>query len=320
MRSDARALSNQAKELHERYMQGLNPLQPNIQKPMDCIAYLALRFPATYAQIVSALSHLAERLPAWRPTSVLELGCGPGTGIWAAKTVWPGITKATGVDQEQLFLSLAEEIHYGSKMAIDSTWVKSTILKWLHTEDKTTYDLIIVANVLNELTDEERDLLLQKISAHSSGVVLLLEPGTAVGNTLIQRTATAISETQHLLAPYVNNSLVSSEDYWIHFSQRFQRPEFQRRIRQSMRESPLMASDWEDAKYCYVAWGKVPKEKSVWGQCIGNVEKRKGLLTIPVLTAEGVVSARVLKRNKDEYNYVKSIRWGEILETPITTS
>ena len=91
MRSDSRVLSNSAKELHERYMQGLNPLEPAIQKSTDCIAYLGLRFPATYAQIVSALSHLAERLPAWKPKSVLELGCGPGTGIWAAKSVWPAI-------------------------------------------------------------------------------------------------------------------------------------------------------------------------------------------------------------------------------------
>lgn len=320
MRSDSRVLSNTAKELHERYMQGLNPLEPAIQKSTDCIAYLGLRFPATYAQIVSALLHLAERLPAWKPKSVLELGCGPGTGIWAAKSVWPGIVSATGVDQEQLFLSLAEEIHYSSKLAMDTVWVKSTIQKWLNGEDKTTYDLIIVANVLNELPQEERDLLIQKISGHSSGVVLLLEPGTAVGNTLIQGAAIAAAETQKLLAPYIHNTLVTSETTWIHFSQRFQRPDFQRRIRQSMRDSQLMASDWEEAKYCYVAWGNVSHEKSFWGQCIGHVEKRKGLLTIPVLTEEGIVNPRVLKRNKADYNYVKDIRWGELLEEPIHTS
>ena len=105
-------LSMQAKELHERYMQGMNPLQPNIQKPTDCIAYLGLRFPATFAQIVSSLSQIQERVPGWQPKSVLDLGCGPGTGIWAAKSVWPSVKTATGVDQEQLFLTLAEEIHY----------------------------------------------------------------------------------------------------------------------------------------------------------------------------------------------------------------
>lgn len=320
LRSDARLLSLQAKELHERYMQGANPLQPNIQKPTDCIAYLALRFPATFAQIASALSQIQERIPGWEPKSVLELGCGPGTGIWAAKSVWKSIRTATGVDKEQLFLTLAEEIQYDAKMQIDITWVKSTLIKWETAEDNTKYDLIIVANVLNELMEEERASLIEKITSRSSGVVLILEPGTTVGYSIVQPAARKLAETEHLIAPYIHNTFAESSEYWIHFSQRFQRPEFQRRIRQSMRESPLMASDWEDAKYSYVAWGNVASQKTIWGQCIGKIEKLKGFLTIPVLTADGVVNARVLKRNKSEYNFVKTIRWGELLEKPITTS
>lgn len=320
LRSDSRVLSLHAKELHERYMQGANPIQPNIQKPGDCIAYLALRFPATFAQIASALSQIQERIPSWKPKSVLELGCGPGTGVFAAKSVWPSIHVATGLDTEQLFLSLAEEIHFDSAMHLDVTWVKSTVLKWAAVEESDAYDLIIVANVLNELTDEERSRLLEKLTKIRSGVVVLLEPGTESGTSFIATAARTISPTHHLIAPYINNAFVESMDYWIHFPQRFQRPEFQRRIRQSMRDSSLMASDWEEAKYSYVAWGDVPKERKIWGQCIGKIERRKGFLTIPILTAEGIINARVLKRNKVEYNYVKSIRWGELLEKPFTTS
>lgn len=320
LRSDARTLSNLAKQLHDRYMQGENPLEPHIQKPSDCIAYLGLRFPATYAQIASALSQIQERVPAFQPKSVLELGCGPGTGIWAAKSVWPSLSSATGLDQEQLFLTLAEEIHYDSKMHLDTTWVKSSILKWITTEDAKTYDLIIIANVFNELTDEERDRVLEKISARSSGIVVLVEPGTAVGNAIVQKVSSTIAPTHHLIAPYIDNTLVTSDEYWIHFSQRLQRPEFQRRIRQSMRDSALMASDWEDAKYVYVAWGTVPEEEKIWGICIGKIEKLKGFLVVPVLTAEGIVKARVLKRNKAEYTFAKNIRWGETLDAPIQTS
>lgn len=320
LRSDARVLSSLAKQLHERYMQGENPLEPNIQKPSDCIAYLGLRFPATYAQIASALSQVAERIPSFQPKTVLELGCGPGTGIWAAKSVWPSINTSTGLDQEQLFLTLAEEIHFDSKMHLDTKWVKSSIIKWITTEDATRYDLIIMANVFNELTQEERDRIMEKISVRSSGVVVVIEPGTTVGNAIIQNVAQTISVTQPLIAPYINNRYVASDEYWVHFSQRLQRPEFQRRIRQSMRDSALMASDWEDAKFCYAAWGSIPVEKNFWGVCIGKIEKLKGFLVVPVLTADGVIKARVLKRNKAEYAYAKNIRWGEALETPIQTS
>lgn len=319
-RSDSRTLSSLAKQLHERYMQGENPLEPNIQSPSDCVAYLGLRFPATYAQISSALSQVAERIPSWKPASVLELGCGPGTGILAAKAVWPTISSSTGVDQEKLFLTLAEEIQYDAKMGIEGTWVKSSISTWMNTEDAKMYDLIIIANVLDELPDEERTAIVEKISARSSGVVVIIEPGTAVGNSIIQKAAGLVSSSQNIIAPYVDNVVVADAEHWIHFSQRFQRPEFQRRIRQSMRDSSLMASDWEDAKYAFVAWGSVPVETSVWGVCIGKIEKLKGFLTVPVLTKDGIIHARVLKRNKAEYTHAKNIRWGEILETPIQTS
>ncbi len=319
-RSDARMLSVHAKELHERYLQGANPLQPHIQKPADCVAYLALRFPATYAQIASALSQIKERIPAWQPKSVLELGCGPGSGIWAAKSIWQSITSAIGVDREQPFLTLAQELHYDSKMALQATWVKSDIVKWVSSEDTTKYDLIIIPNVLNELPEEERAFVIEKVSAKSSGLVVVIEPGTAVGYNIVREVAREVEKTQHLVAPYVDNTFVESETYWIHFSQRFQRPEFQRRIRQSMRDSSLMASDWEDTKYSYVAWGNVPGEKAIWGLCIGRIEKLKGFLTVPVLTREGVTNARVLKRHKAIYNEAKNIRWGDTLEAPIETS
>ncbi len=349
-------LGELAKGLHERYMQGENPLEPHIQTPTDCLAYLAMRFPATYAQIFAALSQIQERVPAWQPRTVLELGCGPGTGIWAAKSIWPSLTSATGVDQEKLFLTLAEEIHFDTKMNLDTTWIKTSLAKWAAVEDAKTYDLIIIANVLNELPSEDQEALLKKVTLRSSGIVIVLEPGTAIGYRIIQRVAksthstprskdrdllrvdterrfsplakakslaspnVSISETHTLIAPYIDNTFVESNEYWIHFSQRFQRPEFQRRIRQSMRESSLMASDWEDATYSYVAWGDIPVTKSLWGQCIGKVMKYKGYLIIPLLTKDAVLQARVLKRHKQDYTLAKNIRWGELLETPLNTS
>lgn len=309
-----------AKGLHERYMQGENPLEPHIQTPADCLAYLAMRFPATYAQIFAALSQIQERVPDWQPKTVLELGCGPGTGIWAAKSIWPSLTHATGVDQEKLFLTLAEELHFDAKMGLDTVWVKTSLAKWTAIEDAKTYDLIIIANVLNELPSEDQEALLKKVTQRSSGIVVVLEPGTAVGYRIIQRVAKSASETHKLIAPYIDSAFVESNDYWIHFSQRFQRPEFQRLIRQSMRESSLMASDWEEATYSYVAWGDIPVTKPPWGQCIGKVMKYKGYLIIPLLTKEAVIQARVLKRHKQDYTIAKNIRWGELLESPLGTS
>lgn len=314
-RSDTHALQINAKKLHDRYMNPQeNQKKFHIQKPADAIAYLSLRFPATYAQIFSALLQISERVPNWQPKTILDIGCGPGTGIWAAKELWPSLQTAMGIDRDTYFLSLAEEIHYGAKLDIDVKWVHQTIEDWTTSSETNTYDLIIVSSVVNELTKGVKEQLLGTLSHRSRGIVVVLEPGTPRGFQVIQSVAEYISTKSPLVAPYIKNTFVSSDEYWIHFPQRFLRPEFQRRIRQSMRDSDLMASDWEETKFSYVAWGNVPIEKTFWGQSIGDVQKYHGYLIIPVLTADGIVKARVMKRNKGIYAAAKNIRWGELIK------
>ena len=310
-RGDIRALQQNSRKLHERYMdEAKGEFRSYIHGPADALAYLGLRFPATYAQIYSALFQVHERAPDWKPMSVLDLGCGPGTGIWAATAIWPTIQTAVGLDQDKNLLSLAEEIRHGVGNKV--TWITSTIAHWIHTLE--AYDLIIVANVLNELPKGIKDDLFDALKKNCRGIVLMLEPGTPRGFGIIQSAAEKVSP---LIAPYIQNTFIKSDEYWIHFPQRFTRPEFQRRIRQSMRQSNLMASDWEETKFSYVAWGTVPVTKTFWGQAVGNVQKYRGYLTLPVLTAEGIKTARVMKRHKAAYAAAKRIRWGELIEQPM---
>lgn len=294
--------------------------QAFVKSPDDVLAYLCLRFPATYAQLSGALLQVKERLPEWKPASMLDIGCGPGTAIWAAKELWPTISHATGVDQVQHFLSIASELGTSYQDTLTATWEKASFLNWItDTSDTNTYDLIVIANVLNELPGMLKEQVLRKVAEKCGGVVVILEPGTQDGVTLIERFAKSDAVSLPLIAPYIGGTFVPQEDTWIHFSQRFQRPDFMRLIRQGMRDSSLMASDWEDATYAYVAKGTIPP-RPAWGQTIGKVEKYKGYLQIPVLTKDGIVRARVLKRHKEIYNAAKELRWGELLLGPIITS
>ena len=313
-RSDIRAISVNASKLHERYMHpDEEQKRPHIQKPADALAYLSMRFPATYAQIYSALSQIQDRVSNWQPKTLLDIGCGPGTGIWAAKALWPDLQSATGVDRDSHFLSLAEEIAYDAKEDITVDLVPQTIVQWTTTPVSKTYDLIIVANVVNELTKDAKEQLLETLVKRSSGIVLVLEPGTPRGFGVIQSVAEKISPNVSLIAPYIHGTFIASDDYWIHFPQRFIRLDFQRRIRQSMRKNALMASDWEETKFSYVACGNVPVEKKFWGQSVGGIEKYRGYLVIPVLTADGIIKTRVMKRHKEKYAMYKNLRWGELI-------
>ncbi len=317
-----RALRQHAEQLHARYMhREAGDRQAFVKSPDDVLAYLCLRFPATYAQIYGALAQIKERNPDWKPARMLDVGCGPGTAIWVAKELWPSINDAVGVDQVQHFLSVADEFATVYRETLEPTWVKASFLNWVNDDQDTNrYDLVVVASVINELPGMLKEQVLTHIAKKCSGLLLIIEPGTKDGVTLIERFAKTDAIKLPLFAPYIDQTFVSDEKTWIHFSQRFQRPDFMRLIRQSMRDSSLMASDWEEATYAYVARGSVPTTVSPWGVTIGKVEKYKGYLIVPVLTAEGIVRARVLKRHKDIYHAAKELRWGELLKEPIVTS
>lgn len=310
--TDNSELISSAKKLHSSYMERSKDDDSSyIQDNSDVLAYLGLRTPATYAQIHSSLLNIKELFPSWEPCSLLDLGCGPGTGSWAAKTIWPSLKTVTNIDQEEQFIKVGEKIIKDSKLKINSIWRHQNILTEFEIDNYQKYDIIIIANVLNELPEAERVKFLMQAYNHCSGVMIIIEPGTPFGFQIVQEAASEFSGKAKLLAPYINNSFIQSDTYWIHFPQRFIRPEFQRQIRHNMRQSDLMASDWEVAKYSYVAIGAIEPEEKIWVRCIGPIKKQKGFLEMPILTQEGITLLRVMKRDKKEYAYAKDLQWGQ---------
>lgn len=294
--------------LHDHYMAG----DPGYLRDFtDVLAYLAMRSPATYAQTQSALLHIQEIIPSFKPLSMLDIGGGPGVGVWAAKTTWPEITTADIVDQNTHMLSAGEHIMMASQLPINSRWMRHDLTEGLGVREK--YDLIIIGNILNELNQNQRQRLLENAFKVCKGVVVILEPGTPIGSNIVESAAKEFATTARLVAPYIDNSFVQKEGFWLHFSQRFLRPEFQRRVRQNMRDDQLSSSNVEEAKFSFVAIGKVKIENIPWGRCVGNIEKQKGFLEVPILTKNDISTIKVMKRHKTQYNYAKELRWGQLI-------
>lgn len=302
-----------AEKLHERYMTREKENGSYISTSIDVFAYLGLRSAATYAQISGALLQVQESMPLWHPASLLDIGSGPGTAVWAAKTLWPSIATATCIDQDEKFIAIGKELLEKSELPIHVDWKQQDVRTSLGNTTQ-LYDLVIIANVLNELDPEETRTLVINALSRCKGVLIVIEPGTPLGYTIVQATAKSIAGKNTLIAPYIGNSFVKSDDYWIHFPQRFIRPAFLKRIRQHMRDSELMASDWEEAKYSFVAVGKTTSEEKFWGRCIGSIKKQKGFLEVPILTKDKIVYAKVLKRHKEQYNFAKELKWGQAIK------
>ncbi len=95
-----RDLSGPAWALSERYRSGEMTEESRGFAAGQLQAYLATRVPATFAVTRRVLSELASLKPDWAPTSLLDLGAGPGTATWAAMAVFPSIEHAELVERE----------------------------------------------------------------------------------------------------------------------------------------------------------------------------------------------------------------------------
>src|SRR5437016_5605202 len=62
-------------------------------------AYVFSRMPATYAALISAFRAICERTD-FQIKTVLDLGAGPGTAMWAASSFFPSIEKITLIEKD----------------------------------------------------------------------------------------------------------------------------------------------------------------------------------------------------------------------------
>ncbi|TGS88736.1 methyltransferase type 11, partial [bacterium M00.F.Ca.ET.177.01.1.1] len=85
-------------------------------------AYLATRLPATYAAIRASLDALGEARPDFRPASLLDIGAGPGTMLWATIDAWPELERAVLVEASAAVRRAGQSLAQGA-IAARTDWI-----------------------------------------------------------------------------------------------------------------------------------------------------------------------------------------------------
>lgn len=175
-------------------------------------AYLAVRLPATFAAAVAALSWTRES-SGEEVGSVLDLGSGPGTALWAAAQVFPGLRTATAVERDAKLIEIARRlIAAADDQALPETsWVQGDLTKGDLTRDLTAnvpegaWDLVVCSYALNELREDQRAGLIRAAWERTKKLLVVIEPGTKAGfaNVLAVRTQ-LLAEGARLAAPCPN--------------------------------------------------------------------------------------------------------------------
>lgn len=274
------------------------------------LAYLAQIFPATYAQLYGAMAATRVQAPEWVPQSVLDLGSGPGTALWAAIAHWPALTHLEAWEREAAFIAVGKKLAQASEQAAvqNCIWQKIDLHQHLPSDDR-VFDLVVIGHVLNELNADDQLRLVDYAWKHCAGVLLLVEPGTSAAFPVIKAARQQLLQAgAHTLAPCPHDQPCPLVDDWCHFPQRLQRPQFQRRAKGAI-------SQWEDCKFSYAAMARFAPTHAPWARLIRAPEVTKVYAEALFCTADGLVRQREEKRNREAFKHVKKLLWGEGLET-----
>jgi hypothetical protein len=173
-----------------------------LDRPHIVAAYEALYAPRNAAKI----AHLvAETVPGDGPIRVLDLGSGPLVGVLGAacaRSLGPSVAMDVSKGALRRGEALLERLGWGGSVR---TVAGDLRRPWGLTE---RFDLVVLANVLNELGDPRRGgetrlrVVEQALSAlDEGGVVLILEPATRVHGRALMRIRDELAGEVPIAAP-----------------------------------------------------------------------------------------------------------------------
>lgn len=268
-------------------------------------AYLLARMPATYAVIYRVLEELKERDPKATIQSLMDLGAGPGTGLWAASMLFPELRVATLIEKDGELLQLGKRLvlQSNNQLLRKTQWVQEDLEK---ASAFTPHDLTLFSYSIGELLPSSI-LSLLEICWRTTKYLIVIEPGTPTGFERLRTIREQlITLGAHLIAPCPHSQTCPMQgDDWCHFSKRVERSSLHRRIKGG-------SLGYEDEKYSYLIFSKDPAPLP-YGRILRDPIKRSGHVVL-TLCADGAMKKEVVSKKSNNYKVVRKLDWGDILE------
>lgn len=302
-----RDLARASAELSAQYREKRERRAPVARSASAILAYAATRLPATYAAVTAALSAVHDLRPDWQPRTLLDLGAGPGTSIWAASAIWPALERAVAVEAEPRMIALGQDLAgAASHEAVRTTrWVRSDVAD---RPPDGSYDLVILAYILGELDAPGQDLAIAHAAAATAtpaGLTIVVEPGTPEGHARVLRARDRLlARGGFVTAPCPHNRpcpIVSPD--WCHFAVRLSRTA-------AHRAAKLADLGYEDEKFSYVAVARQSTQQAD-ARVLRHPQSRPRLVRLELCTPDDLQSLVVTKGDRERFRLARKVRWGD---------
>jgi ribosomal protein RSM22 (predicted rRNA methylase) len=270
----------------------------------DALAYALARLPATFAACTRVFEEALDRAPAFSPRTLLDAGCGPGGGSWAAVEVWASLERIVWLDASAPFLDLAKRLAEDAPEAVRTADAQRGDLT---AGPFPKADLVMASYALAEIAPAAQDMVVGRLWAACDGVLALVEPGTPAGYArILAARETLIAAGANVLAPCPHQAacpLVAPD--WCHFSVRLPRSRDHRLAKGA--EVPF-----EDEKLAYLlaARAGVAGERAA-GRILARPRTGKPGIEFKLCGPDGVAQHFVARRDKAALARARRLDWGE---------
>ncbi|MBC2773508.1 methyltransferase type 11 [Rhizobium sp. AQ_MP] len=291
--------------LSDRYRREVRDGRFHIDDALAAKAYLATRLPATFAAVRAALAMVEDAAPDFQPETLIDLGCGPGTALWAAADTWSSLASAEMVEASGAIRSVGEKL--AASGSVKSHWQAGDVTGKIPALGPA--DLVTLAYVLDELPPATIGTVTEKLWTLTKGMLIVIEPGTPAGWQRILAVRDRLrSLGAHLVAPCMHSEdcpIVAPD--WCHFSRRVARSRVHRMAKGA--EVP-----WEDEKYIFIAASRQPV--TIRGDRVLSPPRvNGGVGRVKLCRTDGTAAELTLsKRDGEAFKDIRRADWGDRLE------
>lgn len=274
----------------------------------ETAAYLVTRLPATWGAAAATLAEVAAARPTWEPKSLVDVGGGPGTALWAATRVWGSLERLTVVDHDPGMLAVGRRLSQrASHPALrDAAWIAGDVTAG-HWDQPA--DLVVAAYVLGELPLAARAGLVARL-VRMATVLVVVEPGTPQGAAgVLAAREVALAAGAHTVSPCPHDAPcpLAAPD-WCHFATRVARTKLHRQLKRGQ-------APYEDEKFSYGAWarGVVPVQPAgpVPSRVLRHPRIDPGRIGLTLCTPDGLSVETVTARDREAFKAARKAAWGD---------
>lgn len=278
---------------------------PEALSDAERVAYLAVRLPATYAAISKTLMEVSriEGPPAFR--TLLDVGAGPGTASIAARHVYPSLTKFRQLERDPGWSDVA------ARLSTATGVVAAQEAGDFSTATIVTHDVVIAAYAINEAPKARLEATIQRLWQAAGSILLIVEPGTPDGFSLVRRAREICLENGGFAAaPCTHDATcpMSRED-WCHSAVRVERSALHRKLKDAQLA-------FEDEKFAYVVMSRRPVPRHAGGRIVRRPIRSGGHVHLDLCDASGLHRATIARSNRAAYKAARAAEWGDAWTTP----